>query len=79
MKRYIILTLALVMSVYTGNSQEIKEVDIKDYTIELKRESSADYLGHQVTKPENGIFSLRAVLDFVGNTLGFTVCNITKT
>ena len=23
--------------------------------------------------------SLRAVLDFVGNTLGFTVCNITKT
>ena len=23
--------------------------------------------------------SLRAVLDFVGNTLGFTVCNVTKT
>ncbi len=36
MKRYIILTLAFVMSVMTGYSQEIKEVDIKDYTLELK-------------------------------------------
>ncbi len=33
-----------------------------DYTIELKRESSADYIGYQTTKPESGAFSARMVL-----------------
>ncbi len=33
-----------------------------DYTIELKREPAADYVGYQVTKPENGTFSARTIL-----------------
>ena len=36
MKRYIILTLTLAIFSLNSYSQEIKEVDIKDYTLELK-------------------------------------------
>lgn len=36
MKRYIILAIAVIISALPGHSQEIKEVDIKDYTLELK-------------------------------------------
>ncbi|MBO4979100.1 MAG: hypothetical protein J6D16_01690, partial [Clostridia bacterium] len=33
-----------------------------DYTMELKREEAADYIGYQTTKPESGAFSARMVL-----------------
>ena len=36
MKRYIILAIAAIVFTLPGHSQEIKEVDIKDYTLELK-------------------------------------------
>ncbi len=52
-----------------------------DYTIDLKRESSADYLGYQTTKPERGAFSARMVLgvnstDF--NRVGYEALVLTR-
>ena len=52
-----------------------------DYTIEPKRESSADYLGYQTTKPDGGTFDARMVLgvneqDF--NRVGYEAIILTK-
>ncbi|MBO4979758.1 MAG: DNRLRE domain-containing protein [Clostridia bacterium] len=58
---------------------EMKNLIVKtdsEYTIELKREPAADYVGYQVTKPEDGKFSLRTVLgvnDLGYNRIGYEV------
>lgn len=52
-----------------------------DYTVELKREAAADYLGYQTTKPEGGAFSARVVLGLNGtafNRVGYEVAVLTK-
>jgi hypothetical protein len=50
---------------FTDWGVTMKNIKVKtdsEYTIELKREDAADYLGHQVTKPEMGEFDVRAIL-----------------
>ena len=50
---------------FTDWGVTMKNIKVKtdsEYTIELKREEAADYLGHQVTKPEMGEFDVRAIL-----------------
>ena len=51
-----------------------------NYTIELKRENAADYLGVQTAKPEGDTFTARAVFgvnDTVYNRVGYEVLLIT--
>ena len=50
---------------FTDWGVTMKNLKVKtdsEYTVELKREDAADYLGHQVTKPEMGGFNVRAIL-----------------
>ncbi len=52
-----------------------------DYTIDLKRESSADYLGYQTTKPDGGTFNARMVLGVNStefNRVGYEAIVLTK-
>jgi hypothetical protein len=67
---------------YEGNFQ-MKNLKVKtdsNYTIELKREAAADYLGIQTAKPEGDTFTARAVFgvnDTVYNRVGYEVLLIT--
>ena len=69
---------------YYNWSATMKNLIVKtdsDYTIVMKRESAADYLGYQTKKPEDGSFSARVILgldstDF--NRVGYEVLLLTK-
>ena len=68
---------------YYQGGYKMKNLKVKtdsNYTIELKREAAADYLGIQTAKPEGDTYTARAVFgvnDTVHNRVGYEVQLIT--